>query len=102
MQTIDSKLGERIAKIETSIEHMREQVNKLVRMQEEYVSQRSECKEVFVKMDDPTYFNKNMNRYNRDERSKFKDWVKIITLTLNILGTLGIGFTISVVTGVVK
>lgn len=102
MQTIDSKLGERIAKIETSIEHMREQVNKLVRMQEEYVSQRSECKEVFVKMDDPTYFNKNMNRYNRDERSKFKDWVKVITLTLNILGTLGIGFTISVVTGVVK
>lgn len=102
MQTIDSKLGERIAKIETSIEHMREQVNKLVRMQEEYVAQRSECKEVFVKMDDPTYFNKNMNRYNRDERSKFKDWVKIITLTLNILGTLGIGFTISVITGVVK
>ena len=102
MQTIDSKLGERIAKIETSLEHMREQINKLVRMQEEYVSQRSECKEIFVKMEDPTYFNKNMDRYNRNERSKFKDWVKIVTLTLNILGTLGIGFTISVITGVVK
>jgi len=102
MQTIDSKLGERIAKIETSIEHMKEQINKLVRMQEEYVAQRLECKEVFVKMDDPTYFNKNMVEYNKCERSKLKDWVKIITLTLNILGTLGIGFTISVITGVVK
>lgn len=102
MQTIDSKLGERIAKIETSIEHMKEQINKLVRMQEEYVAQRLECKEVFVKMDDPTYFNKNMAKYSKCERSKLKDWVKIITLTLNILGTLGIGFTISVITGVVK
>ncbi|HOQ79556.1 MAG TPA: hypothetical protein PKZ69_01330 [Candidatus Cloacimonadota bacterium] len=102
MQTIDSKLGERIAKIETSIKHMKEQINKLVRIQEEYVAQRLECKEGFVKMDDPTYFNKNMVEYNKCERSKLKDWIKIITLTLNILGILGIGFTISIITGVVK
>ena len=98
-ENLDTKLAERIAKIETNLEHIsqqmreqKEQIEMISNKLDIFNSHKLECDRTYVKHTDSSYFDKNIKRYENEKLQKTSTlvtiWNNSYKLILTVAGVI--------------
>ena len=69
---------ERLAKMETKLESIETQLSKVLEKLDDHVTVSLDCEQKFVRHDDPSYFDKNIKRYENERLSKSRTLLNIL------------------------
>lgn len=69
---------ERLAKMETKLESIETQLSKVLEKLDDHAATALDCEQKFVRQDDPSYFDRNIKRYENEKLSKSNTLLNIL------------------------